>query len=38
MKEKAIRQYWILVRRDEEGLRQAPHWSIEKWVSVLENG
>ena len=23
MQEKAIRQYWILVRRDEEGLRQA---------------
>ena len=40
MQEKAIRQYWIINCSDEmkKDFVNAPHWSIEKWISVLAKG
>ena len=38
MQEKAIIQYWILVRRYVEGIRQCSALVDGKWVSVLANG
>ena len=38
MQEKTIRQYWILIRLDEEAFRNAQHWLTERWISVLAKG
>ena len=38
LQEQVIRRYRILVRRNGAAIALAPHWSLEKWISVLARG